>query len=127
MELRPRFTLLLGRACIWMTRGIPAVDGILVKIEAAMVLSYMAKVLSASDIETIRNAAGGAADVAIDLLGSAKSTSTALSTPSGLKRGRRLVIMGSADVPLEISFLANDWEIVGQFMYERNAPAKLDR
>jgi alcohol dehydrogenase len=36
--------------------------------------------------------------------------------------------MGSADVPLEISFrelLANDWEVVGQFMYERSAPAKL--
>ena len=32
--------------------------------------------------------------------------------------------MGSAEVPLEISFrelLANDWEIVGQFMYERCA------
>ena len=30
--------------------------------------------------------------------------------------------MGSAEVPLELSFremLANDWEVVGQFMYNR--------
>ena len=36
--------------------------------------------------------------------------------------------MGSADVPLELSFremLANDWEVVGQFMYERSAPGQL--
>ena len=43
-------------------------------------------------------------------------------------RGGRLVLMGSAEVPLEISFremLANDWEVVGQFMYERTAPGQL--
>ena len=40
----------------------------------------------------------------------------------------RLVLMGSADAPLEISFremIANNWEVVGQFMYERGAPARL--
>jgi alcohol dehydrogenase len=80
------------------------------------------------DLAVIRNAAGGTADVALDLLGSAKSTSTTLSSLRALKRGGRLVIMGSADVPLEVSFremLANDWEIVGQFMYQRHAPAQL--
>jgi len=83
---------------------------------------------AARDLETIKQAAGSAADGAIDLLGNATSTSTTLSTLRALKRGGRLVIMGSANVPLEISFrelLANDWEVVGQFMYERNAPAKL--
>jgi alcohol dehydrogenase len=83
---------------------------------------------AARDLATIKQAAGGAADGAIDLLGSASSTSTTLSTLRALKRGGRLVVMGSADVPLEISFrelLANDWEVVGQFMYERSAPAKL--
>jgi alcohol dehydrogenase len=38
------------------------------------------------------------------------------------------VLMGSADVPLELSFremLANDWEVVGQFMYDRTAPGQL--
>jgi alcohol dehydrogenase len=80
------------------------------------------------DLGLIRTAAGGSADVALDLLGSARSTSTTLSSLRALKRGGRLVVMGSAEVPLEISFrelLANDWEIVGQFMYERYAPGQL--
>jgi alcohol dehydrogenase len=82
----------------------------------------------AIDLPIIRRAAGGGADVALDLLGAAKSTSTTLSTLRALKRGGRLVLMGSAEVPLELSFremLANDWEVVGQFMYERTAPGQL--
>jgi alcohol dehydrogenase len=82
----------------------------------------------AKDLATIRHAAGGAADVALDLLGQAKSTSTTLSTLRALKRGGRLVLMGSATAPLQLSFgemLANDWEVVGQFMYDRTAPGQL--
>ena len=80
------------------------------------------------DLAAIRHAAGGNARVALDLLGSAKSTSTTLSCLRTLKRGGRLVLMGSAEVPLELSMremLANDWEVVGQFMYERQAPGQL--
>ena len=80
------------------------------------------------DLAVIRKAAGGRADVALDLLGAAKSTSTTLSCLRALKRGGRMVLMGSAEVPLELSFremLANDWEVVGQFMYARHAPAQL--
>ena len=83
---------------------------------------------AAQDLATIRHAAGGAADLALDLLGAAKSTATTLSALRALKRGGRLVLMGSAEVPLELSFremLANDWEVVGQFMYERSAPGQL--
>ncbi len=83
---------------------------------------------AAADLPTLRRAAGGGADIALDLLGSAKSTSTTLSSLRALKRGGRLVLMGSAEVPLELSFremLANDWEIVGQFMYDRTAPGQL--
>ncbi len=75
-----------------------------------------------------RRAAGGSTDVALDLLGAAKSTSTTLSCLRALKRGGRMVLMGSAEVPLELSFremLANDWEVVGQFMYDRTAPGQL--
>ena len=82
----------------------------------------------AKDLATIRHAAGAAADVALDLLGQARSTSTTLSTLRALKRGGRLVLMGSATTPLELSFgemLANDWEVVGQFMYDRTAPGQL--
>jgi alcohol dehydrogenase len=83
---------------------------------------------SEQDLTVLRTAANGAADVALDLLGSAKSTSTTLSCLRALKRAGRLVLMGSAEVPLQLSFremLANDWEVVGQFMYERQAPAQL--
>ena len=83
---------------------------------------------AAKDLAIIRHAAGGGADVALDLLGAARSTSTTLSSLRALRRGGRLVLMGSAEVPLELSFremLANDWEVVGQFMYERTAPGQL--
>src|ERR1700722_15711206 len=82
----------------------------------------------AKDLAIICHAAGGHADVALDLLGAAKSTSTTLSCLRALKRGGRLVLMGSAEVPLELSFremLANDCEVVGQFMYDRTAPGQL--
>jgi alcohol dehydrogenase len=81
-----------------------------------------------TDLPIIRRAAAGGADVGLDLLGSARSTSTTLSSLRALKRGGRLVLMGSAEVPLELSFremLANDWEVVGQFMYDRTAPGQL--
>jgi len=83
---------------------------------------------AAADLQIIRRAAGGTADVALDLLGAAKSTSTTLSCLRALRRGGRMVLMGSAEVPLELSFremLANDWEVVGQFMYDRTAPGQL--
>lgn len=83
-----------------------------------------------NDVAILRRAAGGAADVALDLLGAAKSTATTLASLRALKRGGRLVLMGSAEVPLELSFremLANDWEVVGQFMYARTAPGQLAR
>jgi alcohol dehydrogenase len=102
---------------------------------AALSAAFGARVVPAvvsgsaeQDPAIIRAAAGGAAHVALDLLGNATSTSTTLSCLRALARGGRLVLMGSATVPLEISFrelLANDWEVVGQFMYERTAPAEL--
>jgi alcohol dehydrogenase len=83
---------------------------------------------TATDLPIIRRASGGTADVALDLLGAAKSTSTTLSSLRALRRGGRMVLMGSAEVPFELSFremLANDWEVVGQFMYDRVAPGQL--
>lgn len=82
----------------------------------------------AADIATIQAAAQGKADVALDLLGQATSTASTLATLRSLKRGGRLVLMGSARVPLELGFgemLGNDWEVVGCFMYPRTAPARL--
>jgi len=77
---------------------------------------------AAKDLAIIRHAAGGGADVALDLLGAAKSTSTTLSSLRALKRGGRLVLMGSAEGPLQLSFREM---LAMQFMYDRTAPAQL--
>ncbi|SDR63227.1 alcohol dehydrogenase [Rhizobiales bacterium GAS113] len=81
-----------------------------------------------ADIEALTAAAGGRADMALDLLGQASSTTATLSTLRALRRGGRLVLMGSAGVPLPLTFgemLSNDWEVIGAFMYPKDAPAKL--
>lgn len=81
-----------------------------------------------ADLAALEEAAGGRADLALDLLGQAASTQTTLAVLRSLRRGGRLVLMGSATVPLEIAFgemLSNDWEVIGNFMYPRQAPAQL--
>ena len=83
---------------------------------------------AAADLAAIRAAAGGPADLALDLLGRAASTATTLAALRSLRRGGRLVLMGSASAPLPLGFgemLANEWEVVGNFMYPREAPASL--
>jgi alcohol dehydrogenase len=83
----------------------------------------------ASDTATLRKTAGGAVDAALDMIGASSSASTATVLRS-LRRGGRLAIMGSCPEPLSISFgemLANDWLIVGQFMYPKDAPGRLVR
>lgn len=81
-----------------------------------------------ADVGLIRDAAGGGADLALDIVGRAASTDGTLACLRALRRGGRLVLMGSASVPLPITFaemLANNWEILGQFMYPPDAPARL--
>lgn len=83
----------------------------------------------ASDTTTLRKAAGGAVDAALDMVGASSSASTGAVLRS-LRRGGRLAIMGSCPEPLSIGFgemLANDWLIVGQFMYPKDAPGRLVR
>lgn len=81
------------------------------------------------DTKSLRASAGGA-DMALDMLGQAADTATTLATLRALRRGGRLVLMGSATQPLPITFgemLANDWEVIGNFMYPKDAPAELIR
>jgi alcohol dehydrogenase len=81
-----------------------------------------------ADVATIKRAADGALDVALDMLGNATSTRTTLATLRSLQRGGRLVVMGSSEEPLPLSFgemLSNDWEVVGNFMYPKTAPQSL--
>jgi alcohol dehydrogenase len=80
------------------------------------------------DAEAMRAAAGGGADFALDMVGRANSSASTLAALKALRRHGRLVLMGSVTEALPISvgeMLANDWSVIGQFMYPKDAPARL--
>ncbi|MFL6603546.1 MAG: zinc-binding dehydrogenase [Steroidobacteraceae bacterium] len=82
----------------------------------------------AADAARIEAAAGGKADIALDLLGRASSAASTSAALRALRRRGRLVMMGSASAPLQITFgemLSNEWEVVGAFMYPKTAPVVL--
>jgi alcohol dehydrogenase len=77
---------------------------------------------SARDIAAIRAAAGGGADLAFDMVGHAQEPNATLAALRSLRRNGRLVLMGSMDVDLPITYsemLRNNWELIGHFMYTR--------
>ena len=79
---------------------------------------------AAADAAAIREAAGGGADVAFDMVGNASDPRGTLAALTSLRRNGRLVLMGSMTVDLPIPYtqvMLNNWEIVGQFMYPRGA------
>jgi alcohol dehydrogenase len=81
-----------------------------------------------SDAATLRDAAGGGAHAAIDLVGRAQDSSSTVATMRALRRGGRLALMGSMAVPLSVGYgelVINDLTIVGQFMYPKDSLAKL--
>ena len=81
-----------------------------------------------TDAATLRDAAGGGAHAAIDLVGRAEDSSSTLATMRALRRGGRLALMGSMTVPLSVGYgelVINDLTIVGQFMYPKNSLARL--
>ncbi len=62
------------------------------------------------------------------MVGAAGDPNATLSGLLSLRRGGRLVLMGSMTVPLPIPYttvMLNDWEILGQFMYPRSAYRRL--
>ncbi|WP_434106207.1 zinc-binding dehydrogenase [Paraburkholderia caffeinilytica] len=72
------------------------------------------------DVEAIRTAAGGGADLAFDMVGNAEDANATLATLRSLRRAGRLVLMGSMLVDLPIPYrqmLQNNWELIGHFMY----------
>src|SRR5262249_54741941 len=82
----------------------------------------------AANAASLREAAGGGADLALDIVGRAKSADSTLATLRALRRGGRLVLMGSVNEPLALSvgeMLANDWSVCGNFMYPKDATARL--
>lgn len=76
-----------------------------------------------ADAEAIRRAAGGDVDFGFDMVGQARDAAGTLAALHSLRRGGRLVLMGSMQVPLPIPYgemLRNNWSLIGHFMY---APA----
>ncbi len=84
----------------------------------------------AHDVASLRDAAGGGADAAIDLVGRASDANATLAALRSLRRSGRLSLMGSMTVPLPLPYgemLANDWTVQGRFMYPRDTMARLLR
>jgi alcohol dehydrogenase len=83
---------------------------------------------TARDAQTLRDAAGGGADMAFDMVGGAKDPSSTLAALKALRRGGRLVLMGgmSADLPLPyLEVMLNSLEIIGNFMHAPDAYRKV--
>jgi alcohol dehydrogenase len=82
----------------------------------------------ARDAEALRSAAGGGADLALDLVGRADNANATLATLRSLRRGGRLILMGSVKQPLPLlvgEMLGQDWSVMGCFMYPPDAPGRL--
>jgi alcohol dehydrogenase len=81
-----------------------------------------------ADASTLRAAANGGAQMAFDMVGQARDPNATLAALRSLRRGGRLVLMGSMSAPLPLSYadiMANNWEIIGQFMYPVDACRRL--
>jgi alcohol dehydrogenase len=108
-------------------RNKPALDAL-----AQLGGSRVATVVLSGDVEAdaqaLRAAAGGNAQMAFDMVGGAQDPNATLAALKSLRRGGRLVLMGSMRVPLPISYLEvmlNNLEILGQFMYPQDTFMRL--
>lgn len=74
----------------------------------------------ARDTAAIREAAGGGADLAFDMVGRATDANATLAALRSLARNGRMVLMGSMTCDLPVTYgemLLNNWELIGHFMY----------
>jgi alcohol dehydrogenase len=81
-----------------------------------------------ADIHAAKEAAGGPVDMGLDIVGRASDPNSTLTALQVLRRGGRLVLMGSMSVKLPIDYaqvLANNWSIIGNFMYQKDAFRRL--
>lgn len=80
------------------------------------------------DAAQIRELAGGGANLGFDMVGGAADPNMTLAALRSLLDGGRLVLMGSMNVPLPIPYtevMLHSWEIIGNFMYPRDAYRRL--
>jgi alcohol dehydrogenase len=76
------------------------------------------------DAAALRDAAGGGADMAFDMVGGATDPSSTLAALNAVRRRGRLVLMGSMTVALPVPYLQlmiNSLEIIGNFMHPADA------
>jgi alcohol dehydrogenase len=76
------------------------------------------------DASALREACGGGAHMAFDMVGQARDPKSTLAALHSLRRGGRLVLMGSMTTDLPVPYttlMLNSWEISGQFMYPARA------
>jgi alcohol dehydrogenase len=82
----------------------------------------------AKDSAALRRAADGPADITLDLTSRTADGGGTLAGMNALRRGGRLVLMGSTPLPLTVNvrhIMMNDWQVMGSFMYPRHVPARL--
>jgi alcohol dehydrogenase len=80
------------------------------------------------DAGLLRETAQGGAHMAFDMVGQARDPNSTLAALHSLRRGGRLVLMGSMTTDLPLPYTAvmlNSWEILGQFMYPVSAYRRL--
>jgi alcohol dehydrogenase len=81
-----------------------------------------------ADAGALRSASGGGAHLAFDMVGQARDPNATLAALHSLRRGGRLVLMGSMTTELPLPYttvMLNNLEILGQFMYPANAYRRL--
>jgi alcohol dehydrogenase len=94
----------------------------LVELGRGRVLPVVLSGDAPADAIAIREAAGGSIDLAFDMVGQARDPYSTLATLHSLRRGGRLVLMGSMQGELPLPYgqmLLNNWELIGHFMYTR--------
>jgi alcohol dehydrogenase len=82
----------------------------------------------ATDAAALREACGGGAEMAFDMVGQASDPNATLAALYSLRRNGRLVLMGSMTTPLPVPYgalMLNNWEIIGQFMYPASVYRRL--
>lgn len=78
----------------------------------------------ARDSAALREAAGGGAHLAFDMVGGATDPHSTLAALGSLYRWGRMVLMGSSSAPVPINYtqvMFNNLELIGHFMYASSA------
>lgn len=112
--------LALGAAKVIALGRRPAALQKLVELGHGRVVPVLLSGDSGADATAIRAVAGGGVELAFDIVGQAGDANSTLALLHSLRRGGRLVLMGSMQVPLPIPYgdmLLNSWELIGHFMY----------